>query len=452
MVAGRKLWRLGLLIFLVGTQAGCGGLTKPVVPSLENPGFRQQLESAVHVESTPSRLMAGMSKKEITPPVGTPLSGYGRRKGRPSKGVHDPLHVRVLALKDQTDFLIFASCDLVAIDQNLYQSVLKNILAREGFSKSQLFLSATHTHSGSGGIGQRFLERLISGKYRDEVFRMTVDRISNAILEAVEDMQPAASGTTSTRLEGLIENRMIENGAIDDELLILKIQPEKGPPGFLVNLAAHPTVLNSENLFFSADFPGFLQQIIEKKFPGAVCLFTNGAGGDQRMRGLTETQGFERAKEIGDKLADIILKQTQKITLETQAEIIVLQTPIHLPPVKIRYEWIRLPSWIGNRLIERQAVCNAAKLNDTVFISIPGEMTSELGLAIKRMAEESGLKAVIMGYTNGYIGYILSEKYYKMATYESSVSFFGPKLDRYFLESAGAQIQILKEAEHEAAA
>ncbi len=452
---GIRLRRKRLALMLTGlmlVQTGCGGLAKPPIPSLENPDFRKQLAGSVHLESAPSDLMAGMAKRDITPPVGTPLGGYGRRKGRPSQGVHDPLQVRVITLKDRTDFLVFASCDLVAIDQELYQAVLQKVASHGPLVKPQLFLSATHTHSGSGGIGKRFLERIISGRYRADVFCMTVDRISEAILEAVNDMKPAAIGLGSTRLDGMIENRMIDGGEVDDSLSVLKIQPENGPPGFLVNLAAHPTVLNAENFFFSADFPGFLEQAVEKKFPGAVCLFTNGAAGDQRIHGFSETQGFNRAEAIGGKLAGIVLKTAGQIRLEKQAAIITLQTPLCLPPVKIRYEFLRPPSFLGNRLIDRHVVCNAARLNDMVFLSIPGEMTGGLGLEIKKEAERMGLKPVILGYTNGYIGYIIPEKYYSAKTYESSVTFFGPQLDRYFLQAALAQIHFLKEVEHEAAA
>ncbi len=452
---GIRLRRKRITLMLTGlvmVQTGCGSLNHPPVPSLENPDFRKQLAGSVHLENAPSDLMAGMAKRDITPPVGTPLGGYGRRKGRPSQGVHDPLHVRVLALKDQTDFLVFASCDLVAIDQELYQAILQKVTAQSPLLKPQLFLSATHTHSGSGGIGKRFLERIISGRYNKEVFCMTVDRISDAILEAVNHMKPAAAGLASTRLEGMIENRMIDGGIVDDSLSVLKIEREDGPPVFLVNLAAHPTVLSADNLFFSADFPGFLQQTVEEKFPGAVCLFINGTAGDQRIHGFSETQGFARAKAIGEKLGETVLGISESIPMEKRAEIVTLQAPLHLPPVKIRYGFLQPPSFIGNRLIERHVVCNAARLNNLVFISIPGEMTGELGLEIKREAEKLNLKPLIIGYTNGYIGYIIPEKYYRLKTYESSVTFFGPTLVHYFIGNILSQIHFLKEVEHEAAA
>src|SRR6476646_3837494 len=45
-------------------------------------------------------LRAGVGRAEISPPVGTPLGGYGERHGKPSTGLHDPLFAKALALDD----------------------------------------------------------------------------------------------------------------------------------------------------------------------------------------------------------------------------------------------------------------------------------------------------------------------------------------------------------------
>ena len=58
-------------------------------------------------------LEAGIAKVEITPPVGTPMAGYGKRWGRPSTGIRDPLYVRTLALGDGERKLLLISADLL---------------------------------------------------------------------------------------------------------------------------------------------------------------------------------------------------------------------------------------------------------------------------------------------------------------------------------------------------
>ena len=448
----KKTAALFCAVAFLTLQTGCSELTKPPLPSLDSSAFRKPADGSFHAGHGRSSLTAGMAQKDITPPAGTPLNGYGRRKGRPSQGVHDPLKVRVLALQNQSNLLVFASCDLVAINEALYEAVLERVSAETGLDPSRLFLSATHTHSGSGGIGKRFLERIISGRYQKPVFQMTADRIAEAILEAVRDMKPASIGFGSAKLSGLIENRMIETDPVDDELFLMKIQIRQGPQALFVNMAAHPTVLSAKNFLFSADFPGALQKKIEEQFPGSLCIFTNGAAGDQRIRGFSDTQGFARAEAIGDHLAGIVIRTAENNPLDAEAEIATTQTCFRLPPVKIRYGYLRLPSLIGNRLIDRDVVCNAGRVNNTLFFSIPGEMTSGLGLEIKQKADKLHSKALIIGYTNGYIGYIIPEKHYRLKTYESGVTFFGPTLDSYFLSAAMAQMHFLKGEEHESAA
>jgi hypothetical protein len=48
-------------------------------------------------------LEVGVAGCDITPDVtghAVPLAGYGARKGQPATGVHDPLHAKVLFLRE----------------------------------------------------------------------------------------------------------------------------------------------------------------------------------------------------------------------------------------------------------------------------------------------------------------------------------------------------------------
>ena len=47
-----------------------------------------------------ARFQAGWGSRSITPPVGTPLAGFGARKGKPSTGVYDEIFVKALAVSD----------------------------------------------------------------------------------------------------------------------------------------------------------------------------------------------------------------------------------------------------------------------------------------------------------------------------------------------------------------
>ena len=54
----------------------------------------EQRSQQISTTSPVGRLHAGWAVCSMTPPIGTPLAGYGDRRGRPSTGVHDELYVR----------------------------------------------------------------------------------------------------------------------------------------------------------------------------------------------------------------------------------------------------------------------------------------------------------------------------------------------------------------------
>src|ERR1043166_3603137 len=74
-----------------------------------------------------SKLFAGTARVDITPPIGTPLQGFGARRGEPSTGVHDPLYARVLVLKNARSQLVIVSCDLMGVTRNLYDAIFDKV-------------------------------------------------------------------------------------------------------------------------------------------------------------------------------------------------------------------------------------------------------------------------------------------------------------------------------------
>ena len=63
-----------------------------------------------------AKLTAGIAKSDITPPVGTPLAGYGGRMAKPSTGVHDPTEARALIIDNGTERIAFVSVDHLGFD------------------------------------------------------------------------------------------------------------------------------------------------------------------------------------------------------------------------------------------------------------------------------------------------------------------------------------------------
>jgi hypothetical protein len=72
----------------------------------------------------------------------------------------------------------------------------------------------------------------------------------------------------------------------------------------------------------------------------------------------------------------------------------------------------------------------SVRIGDFILVGIPGELVAELGIKIKDSLKNDKVKHVaIGGLANEWISYILTEdEYVNGGGYESSVSFYGPKL------------------------
>lgn len=74
----------------------------------------------------PPHLQAGVARRNITPPLGIPLIGYGGR-WVPNRGAREPLTVTALALNDGTQTVMIISADLLAISEATYQRIQRAI-------------------------------------------------------------------------------------------------------------------------------------------------------------------------------------------------------------------------------------------------------------------------------------------------------------------------------------
>ena len=70
-------------------------------------------------------------------------------------------------------------------------------------------------------------------------------------------------------------------------------------------------------------------------------------------------------------------------------------------------------------------------------------MSAEIGLEIKRYAEERGLQAMIIGFANDYIGYVIPSEVYETDAYEARMSFNGPHMGKYLKEISFGLIRSL---------
>src|ERR1044072_1544068 len=126
------------------------------------------------------RLMAGTGKSDITPPIGTPMAGYGARLGRPSASTHDPTEARALILDNGAERVAFLSVDHLGFDHGMVERV--RALAGEAarIAPDHIFVMSSHTHSGGGAYLEIF--PALAGKFDPKIRDFSSERSAEAVI------------------------------------------------------------------------------------------------------------------------------------------------------------------------------------------------------------------------------------------------------------------------------
>lgn len=364
---------------------------------------------------------AGAAKCDITPPIGTPLNGYGNRMGRDSVGVHDPLWARCLYLSDGTTSLFLVTTDLCYIPHALRDRILA--LAPEVVPRENIILTATHTHNGPGAMEERLVFRFVSGRYIPEVLETTARAVVQAMNDAFNARRRAGVAYGTGKQTALSENRRIAHGPIDEQIGVIRVDDSDGNAiAIIANFAAHPTTVpGTDHYSFSCDYPGFFYAEMEKLTnPSCVAMFMNGAEGDQRTANPESREGWERTESIGRLLA-IRAKEIANPLICGEATLQIGQRTAALPPT------------LASAFQPAEVFLQTLEINDLLLTFFPGEPCVEIGLELRRRALERGYKAQFsVGLANDYVNYFAPRKTYHRFDYECGMSFFGPGIEDWF--------------------
>lgn len=406
---------------------------------------------------------AGFHRIDITPPVGAPLAGFAARHGV-STGVHDPLFAHALVIESGGSATAFVSVDVLGLAADFVSGVRQIIKARTGLPEEAVMVSATHTHSAPVTVSTFFNPgETLNQSYMNRL----ASAIDDAVAGAWQNRSRARIGVGSGRVSGIGRNRRTaDHLPVDDEVGIIKVASLDGRTrGVLINHACHPTVLGPDNLLITGDFPAFAIERIEARLgAGAFALFVNGAQGNISMGHSSElsaigiiTPGrtFERAAELGHRLADVVLGALPSIETATDVPVAHASRTIHLPfnaypppaetaaalaeaqsdldalerdsdavervgPAKTRRLYASIRNFYAGEAAARPdgrlpIEIQGFRVGPALFVAVPGELFVEIGLRIKAEADHP---VFIMGITNGYVGYLPTREAYRAGGYE----------------------------------
>jgi neutral ceramidase len=408
-------------------------------------------------------LKAGFAKVCISPLPGAPLAGFAARHDV-SQGIHDDLFARALVITNADSALALVSLDVLALPSEFVKRVRTSINAITGIDADSVMVTSTHTHAGPVTITTFFNpEETVNAAYMDSL----AQAVDEAVMTAWQGRFTARIGVSAGHVEGIgVNRRSPDQRPVDEEIGIIKVEDDgRHVRAVFVNYACHPTVLGSNNLLISGDFPNFTIERIEESIgPGNFAMFVNGTQGNISMGHSSElsaigiiTPGrtFEHAAELGHLLADATLaalsnipttdaltlgalnmrvdlplkdypsiEETYKTLAETEEQLASLSANGGPLDQLMRAKTNRLYASITN-FYAREAMTlpdgqlpielQGLRIGETAFIAIPAEVFVEIGLKLKRLAPH---RTFIVGLANGYIGYLPTHAAYEDGGYE----------------------------------
>lgn len=200
----------------------------------------------------------GYGQREITPPMGVELSGYGYFLQRRCDAVQDPLYARAVAFRQQDNTQLIINCDLLGLGPWMVDAVRGALNQWYGLSAEQVLLLSIHTHTGPTTGGLPGCGEL------DPAYAATIPGLLiQAAVQALEDLSPVEEmkiGAWPIEPIGYNRTEFEDLDTLARGLTILR--PDKKPLA-LVSYACHP-VTYGRSTRVSADYPGAVVRGLER--------------------------------------------------------------------------------------------------------------------------------------------------------------------------------------------
>jgi neutral ceramidase len=394
---------------------------------------------------------AGVASQIITPKEPMWMAGYGGRD-RPSEGKLTELYAKALVLDDEATKCVLISLDLVGIDATLTAKICDSLKKEFGLERRQIAISVSHTHTGPVvGMNLAPLHYLVIDEEQQALVNQYAEQLHDHVVhvvgEAIKVSQPAlvswgngrcsvAVNRRNNRPEGDVpKNRHLGTlvGPVDHDVPVLIVRKPTGEPTAIAfGYACHATVLSFYE--WSGDYPGFAQQDVEKRFPGAVALFWAGCGADQNPLPRRTT---ELAQQYGERLGQAVAEVVNGVphALKPKLELTYQEVPLRLGPLPSNEE-LQKDAGDSNKFIAARANMLLAQIaagkplredydypietwkigNEITWVFLGGEVVVDFALRLK--AEVTGTRTWVGGYANDVMAYIPSRRVLREGGYE----------------------------------
>lgn len=409
------------------------------------------------------QLLIGISGRDLKPKIGIPLAGYGNTDRRlndffdwrfryseaslfkPSEGYHSPIRSKVMVLKKGSKNLVFISLDMIGTEDRFIKSLAKN-LSIYGIDEKDIIVSATHTHGGPGTLSKRLpLMAIAVDFYRNKNYHDILSKVTNSVEVAISKMRPAVLFKTKAVINGVQSNKWRrkneEHYDKNASFLMAKDAGTNEWLGGLVNFSIHGGTMPESIMLYSSDVNGAIESELEQYFAAQngfslepTLLFMNGAEGDV---GASVGRSVENVDLIGKKFIEEAIPQlTNERWSKVAPEFSSVKKKIYigqpLIPLNCQEGFLKkLPDWAKlniSFLLPTYSYISQVKVGDILYLSWPGEASTQLGYNLQAVARQKGATdPIILGLTNDYMTYFTTESEYIEKAYDSCSSIYGWK-------------------------
>ena len=424
----------------------------------------------------------GFARVDITPPLGSPLAGYGYK--RISDHILDPIELNCVAFSDGENTAVLITEDLLYVMENVATPLRARIAKCCGIPADHVFMQGLHQHT-SLRIGTRphvWGPGFDDKAYLDVLYRKFCDVASLAIAD-LKDAEMLQAETQTPEPISFIRRYRMKDGSVktnpgfgnpevlepldqsDNTVRLLRFKRKDADDIALVNFSCHPDVIGGTG--FSADWPGFVRRYTEKNLEGVKCILVNGAQGDSnhfnvflpREEGLAR-RGYKHADFMGKMISDTAISLWEKgVPMETgrvwgKVEMLYNATNTSGMDRIEECERIRIEVARGERpklnlneagevsrivelpkeLIYQKVPVSVLCIGKAGFVGFGGEPFTRYATNAREVG--APLYIITACLTNGGQGYLPTKEAFAEGGYEAGSSRFTPTLEQEAKDSA----------------
>ena len=329
----------------------------------------------------------GHARRKLTPQTEEVfLIGYRNLENRlhPATGIYDDVFGNALYFEQDGKELFVFSCDFMEIDEETAEDAKTLLHDQYGIDRDCVLLCATHNHTTVVAYHHTWW----TGKFDQAYYDWFLQTVCSAFEECRSNAQPATCILGKQDINGWYNNR-ITNEPADQEVIVVKFVDANGVPfAGLVNWACHSATCGPEETRLNSEFAGMTSKKLEPYF-GFFPAMIVGAAGDCSNRNTREGRGVEEAERISSGIAPQIAS-------------IPCNTPISLDGIRLQTLWHTVHNEKGEETV-KGSVISLGGIH--LFVS-PCEFGGKFG---KQMKAECPVEGLVFGYTNGYLEYWLPE-------------------------------------------